>query len=109
METASLSVIEFASKYKDSLLFDRYQSGRDQIALGRKKAPYAYLVPQNQRDPVAVVELLRRLAFGGVRIWRLTERITLSDETPDSYRGTSFAAGTWVIPTDQEFAAMARE
>src|SRR5205814_4774384 len=50
-----------------------------------------------------------RLAFGGVRIWRLTEEITLSDETSSSYRGTSFAAGTWIIPTDQEFAAMARE
>ena len=45
METASLSVLEFAAKYKDSLLFDRYQAGRDQIALGRKKAPYAYFVP----------------------------------------------------------------
>src|ERR1700724_2072711 len=55
METASLSVIEFASKYKDSLLFDRYQAGRDQIALGKRKPPYAYVIPQQQRDPVAAV------------------------------------------------------
>ena len=27
METASLSVLEFAAKYKDSLLLDRYQAG----------------------------------------------------------------------------------
>ena len=60
--------IEYAAKYKESLLFDRYQAGRDQIALGRKKAPYAYFVPREQRDPVAAVELLRRLAFGGVRV-----------------------------------------
>ncbi|MBZ5559766.1 MAG: hypothetical protein LAO77_21065 [Acidobacteriia bacterium] len=53
METASLSVLEFAAKYKESLLYDRYQSGRDQIALGQKKAPYAYIVPREQRDPVA--------------------------------------------------------
>ena len=58
METQTLSVIEFASKYKDSLLFDRYQAGRDQVALGRKKAPYAYVIPQQQRDPVAAVEML---------------------------------------------------
>ena len=101
METASLSVIEFASKYKDSLLFDRYQAGRDQIALGRKKAPYAYVVPQQQRDPVAAVEMLRRIAFGGVRVSALTAPATFGTET--------FPAGTWVIPTDQEFAAMARE
>ena len=101
METASMSVLEFASKYKDSLLFDRYQAGRDQIALGRKKAPYAYVVPQQQRDPVAAVEMLRRIAFGGVRVSALTAPATIGAET--------FPAGTWVIPTDQEFAAMARE
>ena len=37
METASWSVLEYASKYKDSLLFNRYQAGRDQIALGTQE------------------------------------------------------------------------
>ena len=101
METASLSVLEFAAKYKDSLLFDRYKAGHDQIARGRQEAPFAYLVPQDQRDPVAAVELLRRLAFGGVRVWQLT--------APAVIGGDTYPAGTWVIPTDQEFAAMARE
>src|SRR3984893_5288168 len=62
METASLSVLEYASKYKESLLFDRYKAGVDQIALGGRKAAYAYFVPRDQRDPVAAVELMRRLA-----------------------------------------------
>jgi len=101
METASLSVLEFAAKYKDSLLFDRYKAGVDQIALGRKKAPYAYFVPREQRDPVAAVELMRRLAFGGLHVYELTGSTTVA--------GESLPAGTWVVPTDQEFAAMARE
>ena len=45
METASLSVLEFASKYKDSLLYDRYQAGRDQIALGREEGAVRLLHP----------------------------------------------------------------
>jgi hypothetical protein len=101
METASLSVLEYASKYKESLLLNRYKAGRDQIALGAKKPPYAYFIPADQRDPVAAVELLRRLAFGGVRVHELT--------APAAVGGRSFPAGTWVVPTDQEFAAMARE
>ena len=101
METASLSVLEYAAKYKDSLLFDRYKAGRDQIARGRTQAPYAYVVPQQQRDPVAAVELLRRLAFGGVRVSQLTDSA--------AFDGISYPAGTWVVPTDQEFAAIARE
>ncbi|HWF86263.1 MAG TPA: M14 metallopeptidase family protein [Vicinamibacterales bacterium] len=101
METASLSVLEYASKYKESLLFDRYQAGTDQIARGRRDAPFAYFIPQQQRDPVAAVELLRRLAFGGVRVAQLTAPVTVE--------GHAYPAGTWVVPTDQEFAAMARE
>jgi hypothetical protein len=104
METASLSVLEYAAKYKDSLLLNRYKAGRDQIALGAKKAPYAYFVPREQRDPVAAVELLRRLAFGGVRVYQLTADAMLNGETRHP-----FTAGTWVVPTDQEFAAMVRE
>jgi hypothetical protein len=110
METASLAVVEFASKYKESVLYDRYMAGRDQIARGRKEAPYAYFIPQDQRDPVAAVELLRRLAFSGVRVWQLTKPIEVPSG-PDAgvAPAAQYAAGTWVIPTDQEFIALARE
>src|SRR5262249_17999624 len=101
METASLSVLEYAARYKESLLYNRYKAGRDQIERGRKQPPFAYVVPQQQRDPVAAVELLRRLAFGGVRVAQLTEAAAIGADT--------FPAGAWVVPTDQEFAAIARE
>ena len=100
-ETAALATLEYAARYKDSLLYNRYQSGRDQIARGKNGAPYAYFVPQDQRDPVAAVEMLRRIAFAGVRISQLTAAVTVDEAL--------YPPGTWVIPTDQEFAAMARE
>jgi hypothetical protein len=89
METASWSVLEWAAKYKESLLVDRYKAGVTQINEGGKTPPYAYYVPKDQRDPVAPVELLRRLAFGGVRVYDTN--------------------AAWVVPMDQEFAAMAKE
>jgi hypothetical protein len=101
METASLSVLDYAAKYKESLLLNRYRAGRDQIALGGKKSPFAYVVPQQQRDPVAAVELLRRLAFGGVRVSQFASPVTIG--------GESFPAGAWIVPSDQEFGALARE
>lgn len=100
-ETASIATLDWAAKYKENLLLNRYRSGRDQIARGKTEAPYAYVFPQDQRDPVAPVELLRRLAFSGVRVSQATAPITID--------GTSYPAGTWVIPTNQEFAALARE
>jgi hypothetical protein len=101
MTTASLATIEYASKYKTSLLYNRYQAGRDQIRRGRAEPPYAYVVPQEQRDPVAAVEMLRRLAFAGVRVWQLTDAAAIAGET--------FDRGTWIVPADQPFAALARE
>ncbi len=101
METASWSVLEYASKYKESLLLNRYRAGRDQIARGRTRPPFAYIIPQDQHDVVAAVELLRRLAFGGVRISQLNGAATFDNIT--------YPSGTWIIPTDQEYAALARE
>jgi hypothetical protein len=105
-ETASLSVLEYAARYKDELLYGRYKSGLEQIAKGRAEAPYAYVVPQPQRDPVLAVELLRRLAFSGVRVWQLNADTEIAGA---GAAAKTYAAGTWIVPTDQEFAALARE
>ncbi len=101
METASLSVLDYAAKYREDLLYNRYQSGRDVIRRYERRPPYAYVIPQEQRDPVAAVELLRRLAFNGLRIDRLTRPVDID--------GIEQPAGSWVIPMDQEFGELARQ
>ena len=101
MLTASMSVLDYASKYKEDLLYDRYQSGRDQIRRYEQGPPYAYVIPQAQRDPVAPVELLRRLAFNGVAVSQLTAAAAVD--------GTTYPAGTWIIPMNQPFAELARQ
>jgi hypothetical protein len=101
MVTASLATLDYAAKYREDLLRNRYQAGRDAINRYRHEPPYAYMVPEAQRDPMAAVELLRRLAFNGVRIARLTREAT--------HENATWPRGTWVIPMDQEFAELARQ
>jgi len=101
METASIATLDFAAKYRFDLLYNRYQAGRDTIAKYRNEPPFAYVVPQEQRDPVAAVELLRRLAFNGLRVHQLREAAAID--------GIDYPAGTWVLPMDQEFAELARQ
>ena len=101
MVTASMATLRYAAKFREELLFNRYQAGRNTIAQYRKGPPYAYIVPQQQHDPMAPVELLRRLAFLGLNVRQLDQAAT--------YDGTSYAKGTWVLPMDQEFAQLARE
>ncbi len=101
MHTASVSVLDYASRYKESVLLNRYRAGRWQIDKYSAEPPYAYFIPQQQRDPVAAVEMLRRLAFQGIRIAQLSAAATVA--------GTEYPAGTWVVPMDQEFAETVRQ
>jgi hypothetical protein len=100
METASLATLDYAATFRENLLYNRYQAGRDAIRKYEERPPYAYLVPRDQRDPVAPVELLRRLAFNGIRVSRLARPVTSE--------GIAYPAGTWVIPMNQEYAELAR-
>jgi hypothetical protein len=100
MVTASLATLKYAARFKDELLYNRYQAGRNTIRKYRANAPFAYLVPQKQHDPVAPVELLQRLAFLGIRVLQATRDF--------NHDGVTYAAGTWVIPLDQEYGELAR-
>jgi len=101
MLTASISVLDVAAKYRNDILYNRYQAGRDVIAQYADEPPYAFFVPQDQRDPVAAVEMLRRLAYNGIEVHQLAQGL--------EFEGIAHPAGTWVIPMDQEFANFVRQ
>jgi hypothetical protein len=101
MVTASFATLNYAAKFRDELLYNRYQSGRNTIQQYRNNPPYAYFIRQMQHDPVAPAELLQRLAFVGVHVKQLDRDV--------SYDGASYPKGTWVIPMDQEYAQLVRE
>ena len=101
MLTASVSVLDVAAKYKNDLLFNRFQAARDVVEQYRAGPPYAYFIPQDQRDPVAAVEMLRRLAFNGIDVRRLGTSVTLD--------GMTHPVGSWVIPMDQPNANFVRQ
>ncbi|WP_437395954.1 M14 family zinc carboxypeptidase [Flagellimonas lutimaris] len=101
MQTASIAVLDYSAKYKETLLFNKYQAAMTTIEKYKNEPPYAYIIPQKQRDPSRPVELLKRLAFNGIKILQLNK--------PMEYSGVKYPKGTWVIPMDQEFAEMARQ
>jgi len=64
---------------------------------GRKGKPYAYLVPVEQWDRSAAVEMLQRLALGGVEVRRA--------RAPFKAGGKSYPEGTYVLLAAQPFRA----
>jgi Zinc carboxypeptidase len=101
METASIAVLDYAAKYREEILCNKYVSGTKTIARYKKDPPFAYIIPREQHDPVAAAEMLKRFAFNGVRIEALS--------TSADYDGVVYPAGTWVIPMDQEFAQFVKQ
>jgi hypothetical protein len=101
METASLATLSYAAKYREQLLWNRFQAGRNTITKYASSAPYAYVIPKAQRDPNAAADLLRRMAFLGVRVSELTAPATIDS--------VSYPTGTWIIPLDQEFGELVRQ
>jgi hypothetical protein len=101
MRTASIAVLDYASKYREDLLLNRWKSGQAVVDHYRVEPPFAWFVPQDQRDPVAPVELLRRLAFNGIEVSALDREVV--------HDGQVWPAGTWIIPADQPNGELARQ
>ncbi|NKB90284.1 MAG: hypothetical protein GKS06_18915 [Acidobacteria bacterium] len=100
MLVTSTSTLDVAAKYRRDILYNRYQASRDVIEAYREGPPYAYVIPQDQRDPVAAVEMLRRVAFQDIEVYQLDADTVIDQQT--------FAAGSWVVPMDQAGANFAR-
>ena len=95
--TFSKSTLHTAAVYREALLFDRYRMARDTITRFQKEPPYAWVIPQNQWDPPVAALMLQRMTMMGIEISKADSDFSLA--------GTTFPAGTWVIPMQQPFAA----
>ncbi len=101
MLAASMSVLDTAAKYREEIIYNRYQAGRDVIRQFTKEPPYAYIVPQRQRDPQTAAILLEKLQLNGLEISQAT--------APVSANGREYPAGAWVLMMNQPYALLAKE
>jgi hypothetical protein len=94
---ATRSFLESAATYRDSLLLNVYRMAKEATEAGRTGPPYAWVIPEGQRDPVASALLVELLLRHGVRVERAASSITLGRQV--------YPAGTYVIPAAQPYRA----
>ncbi len=94
--TASMAVLDVASKYRKELLFNKYRMGKDIINRFTQEPPYAWIIPEKQQDPHTTALLLNRMILLGIDIYRSEESFSCD--------GIKYPAGTFVIPMNQPFA-----
>jgi len=91
MHGASMAVLNLAAKYRESMLFNRYQAATDTIQHFEKEPPFAYLIPRVQRDAPTAATLLEKLMLHGIEVHQ--------SSNPDA----------WVILMNQPFAGLVKE
>lgn len=101
MVGGSMSVLDLAAKNRETLLYNRYQAARDNIEHYRKEPPFAYVISSRQVDTPEAALLAQKMIDNGLDVYSSKDGFTAN--------GVSYPAGSWVIPMDQPFSAMAKE
>ncbi|TDI35514.1 MAG: hypothetical protein E2P03_00455 [Acidobacteria bacterium] len=95
--TATMALLEGCSRFHESLLTNFYELGRRQVQKGLQEAPFAFLIPPDQHDPVASARLVELLLRHGIEIQRARKDFTVENR--------SYPAGTTIIPAAQPYRA----
>ena len=97
-EIVVYAALEHLAKYRTRWMENFHRVHLDWV--NRDEAPYAFVVPADQRDPFATYELLEILHFGEVEIDRA--------RAPFTAGGKSYPAGSRVINLAQPYGAFAK-
>ncbi|MCU1260129.1 MAG: hypothetical protein JWO80_3014, partial [Bryobacterales bacterium] len=100
MQGASMSVLDTAAKYHEELLYNRYQAGRDNIRKFQTEPPFAYVIPQEQRDLPTAALLAQKLLINGIEVEQAVGPFTANGRVYNS---------PWVVLMDQPFSPLVKE
>lgn len=101
MVTASMSVLETAVKYRETLLYNRYQAARNTIEHYAEKGPFAYVIPSGQNDMPEAALLAQKMLDHGLTVHQAKQQVTVGDKR--------YPAGSWLLLMDQPYAGLAKE
>jgi len=99
MEAGVLSALQYASLHREEMLLDFWTKGSRALQKGRTEAPYAWVLPADQRDPARLAYLINQLRQHRIEVHRLTAETKLGAKT--------WPAGTYVVRMDQPYGPFA--
>ena len=95
MQTGVLSILRYASLHADDLLRDFYLKGKRAVERGAAEAPYAFAIPEDQRDRGRLAAMINLLRAHGIEVSRARQAFEVagaSGAAPSSGPGEPGAA-----------------
>jgi hypothetical protein len=109
--TANRAVLDLASRYRETLLFNAYRMGKNSIQRGSQDSwtitptrrggnpasrdARAYILPSSQPDFLTATKFVDALLKNGITVWRAT--------APFLAEGKGYPAGSFIVKTAQAF------
>ena len=96
--TAAFACLQTAAKFRRRWLRGTYEMGKR--ALDPEGGPYAFIIPDGQRDPGAVSELIWVLRMGDIKVDKAVEPLTAD--------GVEYPAGSYVVKFAQPYGGFVK-
>jgi hypothetical protein len=133
-ESAALIALKYTADHHETFLENFVSKGERMIERGRTSAPYAFVIPRNQRHAAEAADLVNLFRAQGTEVGVATSDFTLKNLAARAKRGSSadsaatqrdasdsartravakdstvhVHAGDWIVRLDQPYAATAR-
>jgi hypothetical protein len=94
-------LVDCCSRNSERFLYNFYRMGTRAVELGGSEAPYGFVIPSPQSDPVTAARMIEALMLGGVEVHVAAEDFMVEDRL--------YRAGSYVIRLDQPYRAYAKD
>ncbi|UCE42426.1 MAG: hypothetical protein JSV17_05560, partial [Candidatus Aminicenantes bacterium] len=90
-----IGFLETGAIHREKYLMNMYRMARNSIEKGKNEAPYAYVIPQAQKDPNTVAKMIDILISGGIEIHQSKNSFTAQNR--------EYPKGTYVALMSQAY------
>ena len=99
MQTGVLSILHYTSLHGEELLRDFWRKGKRAVELGTSTPPYAFAIPEDQRDRGRLATMVNLVRDHGIEISRANGAFEAGDR--------KLPAGTLLVRMDQPYRGFA--
>ena len=119
-ESAALIALKYTADHRETFLENFAAKGERMIERGRTAAPYAFVIPRDQRHAAEAADLVNLFRAQGIEVNVASSDFTLKGAAASARKGTADStakppasevhvhAGDWIVRLDQPYAATAR-
>jgi hypothetical protein len=94
-------LVDCCARNSERFLYNFYRMGSKAVERGGSEAPYGFVIPSPQSDPVTAARMIEALMLGGVEVHVATEDFMTDDRL--------YRAGSYVIRLGQPYRAYAKD